>query len=292
MDTFFLLLGAQKAGTSWLGRVLSEHSDVFMPRIQEIHYFDSKHGFYDKNDTLRDRLSYVKQRLARVRTMQAQSRDELTALQTQVEALIEIDSDHAYRAFFDRFGDSHKVCGEKTPNYCVLPQSIFDEMAGIFPDTRLLFILRNPVDRFWSQYRFHADRVANSGRKLPAFSDPLMALRQTPFASKSNYPEVMRKILTCCSWDKRFIEYYEHITASAATLRGLLNFLGLAPESEENLQRWQSLKINESPALEMPEEIRHAAARELRPVYDYVFSNMAGEPPVQWLQDYNLGLPS
>jgi hypothetical protein len=43
--------------------------------------------------------------------------------------------------------------------------------------------------------------------------------------------------------------------------------------------------------MEMPEKLRRAAVQELRPVYDYVFSHMAGEPPAQWLQDYNTALP-
>ena len=41
----FLIIGAQKAGTTWLARCLGEHPDVFIPEIKEIYYFD-RH--YDK----------------------------------------------------------------------------------------------------------------------------------------------------------------------------------------------------------------------------------------------------
>jgi len=41
----FLIIGAQKAGTTWLAKCLSEHPDVFIPEIKEIYYFDR---YYDK----------------------------------------------------------------------------------------------------------------------------------------------------------------------------------------------------------------------------------------------------
>lgn len=37
----FLILGAQKCGTTWLGRVLSRHPEVFVAH-DELHYFDKK----------------------------------------------------------------------------------------------------------------------------------------------------------------------------------------------------------------------------------------------------------
>lgn len=39
-----LIIGAQKAGTTWLASRLSQHPDVFIPR-QEIHYFDNDKNF-------------------------------------------------------------------------------------------------------------------------------------------------------------------------------------------------------------------------------------------------------
>jgi hypothetical protein len=35
----FLGIGAQKAGTTWLGRNLQAHPDVWMPRCKEDHYY-------------------------------------------------------------------------------------------------------------------------------------------------------------------------------------------------------------------------------------------------------------
>jgi hypothetical protein len=36
----FLVIGAQKAGTTWLYAQLQNHPQVWLPPIKEIHYFD------------------------------------------------------------------------------------------------------------------------------------------------------------------------------------------------------------------------------------------------------------
>ncbi len=262
-----------------------------MPATQEIHYFDTKHGFYDKNETLRRRLGYVAQRLAKAEIEAPESAADIVELRDQIEMLIGADSDDAYRAFFERFGKGFKVCGEKTPNYSVLPHTAFDEMARVYPDTRMLFILRNPVDRFWSQFRFHADRAEKSGRRLSRFTDPFAALHRGSFVVKSDYPAVLRKMLFAAARDRCFTEYYERITNCPGAVQKLFGFLDLSPMPTQELEAWQARKVNTSPAMEMPEKLRRAAVQELRPVYDYVFSHMAGEPPAQWLRDYNTALP-
>jgi hypothetical protein len=48
----FLGIGAQKAGTTWLGRNLEAHPEVWMPRVKEVHYFDEK-IHESRNPTLR-----------------------------------------------------------------------------------------------------------------------------------------------------------------------------------------------------------------------------------------------
>ena len=44
----FIGIGAQKAGTTWLGHNLQLHPDVWMPRNRELHYFDDRINDDDK----------------------------------------------------------------------------------------------------------------------------------------------------------------------------------------------------------------------------------------------------
>ena len=41
----FIIVGAEKSGTSSLCYYLSEHPDIFIPRTKEIHYFENKDNF-------------------------------------------------------------------------------------------------------------------------------------------------------------------------------------------------------------------------------------------------------
>ena len=41
---FFVCIGAQKAGTTWLARILSSHPELFMSPVKELHYFDHVAG--------------------------------------------------------------------------------------------------------------------------------------------------------------------------------------------------------------------------------------------------------
>ena len=44
IERYFACIGAQKAGTTWLARVLARHDDVFVTPVKEIHYFDQLAG--------------------------------------------------------------------------------------------------------------------------------------------------------------------------------------------------------------------------------------------------------
>ena len=44
----FLCIGAHKAGTTWLQKVLETHPDVFLP-MKEIHFFDRDPSYPSSN---------------------------------------------------------------------------------------------------------------------------------------------------------------------------------------------------------------------------------------------------
>jgi hypothetical protein len=50
--------------------------------------------------------------------------------------------------------DSHHLCGEKTPTYAYIP-SVPKRMNAVVPDIKLIWILRDPVYRAYSNY-WHA----------------------------------------------------------------------------------------------------------------------------------------
>lgn len=101
----FLILGAQKSGTSSLAGWIQRHPAVFVPPSKELHYFTT-------------RLSM---------------------------------GDDWYREQFRDSGDAVAI-GEATPEYLYVegtPKLVLDTLG---PDLQLVAILRNPIDRAYSNY--------------------------------------------------------------------------------------------------------------------------------------------
>jgi hypothetical protein len=110
----FLVLGAQKAGTTSLGLFLYRHPDVFWTPRPELHYFDRD---FDRG------LSWYRSWFARRSVVETHER---------------------------RTGRPARV-GEKTPSYVVLPDGP-TRVAAVLPGVKLVVSLRDPVSRAYSQW--------------------------------------------------------------------------------------------------------------------------------------------
>jgi hypothetical protein len=65
------------------------------------------------------------------------------------------DFDKPFKSYLNNFpSDQHQVVGEKTPTYSYDPE-VPKRIHEVLPDVKLIWILRNPVDRAYSNY-WHA----------------------------------------------------------------------------------------------------------------------------------------
>jgi hypothetical protein len=121
----FLILGAQKAGTTALYAYLRWHPRIAGPSWKEVSYFDRHYA----------------------------------------------RGPRWYRGQFpNRFRARGKLVGEASPSYLFHPQAPA-RVAELLPDARLVALLRNPVDRAYSQWQ-HARAL---GREPLAFPEALEA---------------------------------------------------------------------------------------------------------------------
>ncbi len=97
-------------------------------------------------------------------------------------------SEQAYRTLFSRYG-SGEVCMEASPGYLGLAESVAPRISGTLPQCHLLFILRDPVERFQSSYRFHRSKffipewltIDDYVQLCLAFDEGRITLADTPF---------------------------------------------------------------------------------------------------------------
>lgn len=112
----FLILGAQKAGTTSLFEYLVQHRQIAPSFRKEVHYFDRN---YPKGP------SWYRAFFPRRRQIEARTR------------------------IHGRY-----LCGEATPYYLFHPE-VPRRVRRLLPEAKFLILLRNPIDRAYSHY-YHA----------------------------------------------------------------------------------------------------------------------------------------
>ena len=204
----FLCIGAQKAGTSWLYKNLRNHPEIWLPPKKEIHYFDLLREIHKSR---RERMQTERWK----RWFMQRLRHDFRTLYRQL-SLHEVPWDVRY--FFGKMGPEwyaslfepgrEKVTGDITPAYAIVNKDVTRHAFEIMPDAKLIFILRNPMERAWSMARM---AYGNKGKCFEKRADRL-----------ENVP------------DKQFISHFE---LRASRLRGdylrtLNNWLSFFPEQQ------------------------------------------------------------
>jgi hypothetical protein len=147
----FLIIGAQKAGTTWLHYNLQAHPQVWMPKEKELHYFDEKMG---AKTSLRSKLwgkRAMDERWRRQvrRQMGRYSRFSPSDVAWDLRYFLGSWNDHWYASLFTQ--GRGKTLGETTPDYSVLDRKQIAHVHRIMPEAKIIFLMRNPIERAWSQ---------------------------------------------------------------------------------------------------------------------------------------------
>jgi hypothetical protein len=116
----FVIIGAQKCGTSTLYALLTQHPDVLPALEKEVHFFDSN---YHKG------LGWYRAHFA----------------------------SSAYCAVRQRASGRRVITGEASPYYLVYPFAPA-RLRSVLPQAKLIVLLRNPVDRAYSHYQHQVAR--------------------------------------------------------------------------------------------------------------------------------------
>jgi hypothetical protein len=151
----FLCVGLQKAGTAWLYDQLELHPDFWMPPLKELHYFDNRLKV-KRLDKLHRRMQSDPARPNSSRTRRGKrslGERDLEFL-TKAKALMGAPTDiEKYADLFESKGDL--LTGDITPGYSQLPEEVIENISQRFPEIKIVLLLRDPIDRSWSQLNMH-----------------------------------------------------------------------------------------------------------------------------------------
>jgi hypothetical protein len=201
----FLIIGAQKAGTTSLYTYLKQHEAIFFPEdTKETHFFK-----YWRTD---------------------RDQGEGGVL---VEAPTSLDE---YRALFED-AQPDALAGEASPSYLCSKQAV-QNIQELIPDVRMIAVLRNPIERSFSNY-LHALRhweepmsfgeaIRNEERRIENGLPP-----HRHYKRKGMYAQQLRRYYDAFDRDQIHVLLSEDLWSEpTVTVRGVFSFLGVDPNVE------------------------------------------------------------
>lgn len=170
----FICIGAQKAGTRWLFDQLAFHPQFWMPPIKELHYFNQSKRFLRFARPLHEQaarsLWSANRRRARGHERPLVE-DDIAWLEARMwlhQRPLDLDR---YARLFNLRGD--RLSGDICPPYAILPGEEARAVRARFPQARIVYLVRDPIDRLWSQYcmilRRHPQEAPESVETVKAF---------------------------------------------------------------------------------------------------------------------------
>ena len=190
-----------KCGTSALHLYLDQHPDICMSRPKELNFFLDEEERTDMPRRDADRANGGVSRLS--------------------------GPGNWHRGvgwYASHFRGDASVRGESSPGYTSPSYpSTASRMAGIVPDARLVYMVRDPVERAVSQYRHHRGDGSETRPPEQALLDP-----KSQYVARGRYAERLRPFLASFGREQIAIVSCEDLRAEPeATLRSLFGFLGV-----------------------------------------------------------------
>ena len=282
---YFLCIGAQRAGTTWLYQNLRHHPAFRMPPHKEIHYFNNKGK---PGLSIRSLLKLKTRLLVASRLADNIQHPSFSKLKWDLRYLLKRRTDRWYLSLLT--APAGKLTGDISPAYSTLDESTVHHIVAMLPTVKVIFILRNPIARAWSHakmdfQRFQRRHVSDvTHEALVAHFESAASRLRTDYAR------------TLSIWD-RFVPADRFLTAFFDDLvaypkqffNDVLAFLGVEPETDAN-ERLLLTKINDSGDDVIPPRSRDYLAAKYGPAI-YALRRRFGARVEPWLD--NIGeMPS
>jgi hypothetical protein len=208
----FLIIGAAKSGTTSLFYQARDHPQIFCPAVKELNYFSKGQGGVTPGSGPGDE-----------------------------QATTWVSSIEEYKSYFEGSAKG-QTAGEASVSYLYSPISA-DRIHERVPDTRIIAVLRDPVDRAWSNYC----HMVRDGRETLDFEEALNAEEERiengwefswHYKRLGLYGEQLERYFT--NFTKSNIKVFRFSDLkddTAAIVKEVFSFLGVDPSYEPEVER-------------------------------------------------------
>lgn len=291
----FLGIGAVKSGTTWLHHNLGAHPRVWMPPVKELRYFDEPEwnlaerflGPWTGGDP--KRYEHWRRELRHF-------------VRTPSRWLGPRRLTWHLRYFLGRRGPSwyadlfrpgrRQVAGEISPFYALLVPEDVAFVHRNFPRLRILYLLRDPIDRTWSHVLLRCLSLADW-----RWQGVTPSLASETFFTRDVHDERLWRnndyAANLARWEARFgrerigVFFYPDLEEDPTKLLARIErFLGVDPEAHPPSQALRRRRHATPRRLPLPPEIEAEIARRIVPDLTRLAERFAGEhdAPRRWLE--------
>lgn len=268
----FLIIGAQKAGTTWLHRNLDYHPLVWFPPIKEVNFFSEK---YVPNASRweylarKSQVELVRSYYERLIENSGPYRD-IYRIDGKIKALdmltAEEISDKWYGKIFS-FAGPHMIAGESSPDYAVLPRAAIANIVRNNPAIKIILFVRDPIDRLWSHVK-----MAQASGDLPEGTENLIRHLDDRnnwriFDGRSNYPAIINNWFAYVPPQNVLVKSFDDISQSPlAAIESVCNFLNI-PFDRDFFSSYGD-KVGEGKKMDIDPEVYSLAKERMKYIYE------------------------
>ena len=233
----FLIIGVEKSGTTSIFNYLKQHPQVYMSPIKETNFLE------------RDWEDARNKNKAKVATLEAYS----NLFQDATEEI---------------------AIGEASPNYLFYYQTSIPRIEKYLPDAKTIAILRDPVQRAYSDYLMHIRDAINFG-KVKSLAEQAKFSAQSSFTiRKGFYSEPVKHFFEKFGRDRVKIYLYDDLCQdSQALMQDIYRFLGVDDRFQaDTSKRSQKAAVPRNIAFNRLIKTQNPVRSAIAPVLKLVFS--------------------
>jgi hypothetical protein len=290
----FLVIGPKKTGTTWLYSQLNMIEGFSMPPFKEVSFFydadiyelirDYKEGKDMRNKLpevnitpeliKRIKLSRMSDRIKNFKFVWDARKYFWAVLFFAIPRSFNLLSLFLYTRLFSK-KNKDVVTGDISPAYFTLSLDAVLRIKKYFPKIKILFIIRDPVDREWSQIRMTYFEHKNSG---PFTLEKYMAVQNYD----GDYKRAIEKWESVFEAGSIYFTFYDDLVADPQQfIERIVDFLKPGAKITEVLRQ----RVDEGVPLEMDSNTRYSLYRKNMAQYQFLKQKFpASAYPAKWHQ--------
>lgn len=277
---FLLGVGAQKGGTTWLHSQLSKSDKVDMGFEKEYHVFDAVFS----PECIGLKRNLINAMLNKDKNGKLGNNNDSGKFISKKMSFI--DNTENYFDYFDYLylkNDKVQLVGDITPSYGMLDSKAFqhikDGLEARGFDVRVVFLMRDPLERIWSMLRMGQRETVKAGKKkYKSEEEALKGLYKSKAVSlRTRYDRTIVELEKVFDVKNIFYNFYEDLFTKE-TYQQLSTFLSLdLPEPDFDL------KMNASPKTgDISESLKKEVVSNYREVYEFLNLKSKGHTKSIW----------